>query len=252
MSCLAKSSLLYKHNLKTRKATSSVSSSGRSCGRSGYGSSSFSRSRKICPIARGPRKRKRGPKDGWHGLTLKILRYVVEDCGGIVTRREIERAFGLSKRGALYHLKRLREWRLIVMVGRGPSTIYYFVYWSGRNVDHANGWGCDFVRGLRRLGRVRGRVRGSLLRVWFSLVLARERGMALSCGDVARMTGYSRRHVERLLRRLVGLGLAFQLGGRKCRFSKYLACFHEGSLVVHVHKYVKGHGYRRRVLGKVC
>jgi len=246
MSCLAKSSLVYKHNPQGRKATSSVFASGRSCGRSGYGSSLFSRSRKIYPIARGPRKRKRGPKDGYYGLTRKIMRYIVIDCNGIATRRMVERAFGLSKRGALYHLRRLRDWGFLVMVGSGPATIYKFVYWSGRNVVHVKKVRSDFVRGLARLGRVRGRVRGSLLRVWFALALARERGLALSSGDVARMTGYSRRHVQRLLRRLVGLGLAFQLGGRRCRFSRYLPCFLEGSLGDHVHKYTRGHRYRFR------
>jgi len=246
MSCLALESKLYKHNLKTRKATSSFSASGRSRGRSGYASSLFSRSRKICEISRASRK---GPKDGWHGLTLKILRYVVER--GVVTRREIEKAFGLSQNGVLYHLKKLRDWGFVIKVGSGPATIYKFAYWGGRHGVHASGcWGA-VVGGLLVLGRVRRPY--ALVKVWFALCLGRVMGRALSSEDIAFRTGFSKRHVQRCLRRLVGLGLAVRLGGRRCRFSKYLPCV-LGRPIVHVHRYTRGHRYRyrRRVLGKVC
>ncbi len=213
------------------------------------------------------RSRKRGPKDGWNGLTLKILRYVVEK--GIVTRREIEEAFGLTRNAVLYHLRKLRDWGLVVKVGKGPATVYIFDHklcgglanWScpASEVDKldSNDGSNVLVKGLKRVCRLadndssRNKVgfRG-LVRVWLALCLYREYGRAVSARELATRLGYSIRYVQRCLAKLARNGLAVPTGGRRCRFVAYIpACLPKG--IVHVHKHVRRHKYRRRYSPKV-
>ena len=212
-----------------------------------------------------PSSTRRGPKDGWNGLTLKILRYIVEH--GVVTSRELAKAFNISRRAVLYHLHKLMRWGFVVRVGktRDPSTIYKFVYWGGglakRSLYGADGDEKDSsgasdslmeysslllatVRRLSSLSAGEVGIRG-VFRVWFLLAYARERGLALSSREIAFRLGYSVRYVERCLKVLVDCGLAVRLGGRRCRFAKYIACVLDRP-VVHEHKHVRVHRYRYR------
>ena len=51
--------------------------------------------------------RKRGPKDAPNGLKFKLLAVVARR--GLACRRELERAYGLTSSGVLYHLKDLTD-----------------------------------------------------------------------------------------------------------------------------------------------
>ncbi len=207
-------------------------------------------------------KRKRGPKDGWNGLTLKVLRYIIEK--GVVTRREIEKAFGLTRNAVLYHLKKLRGWGLVVKVGRGPATIYIFNHrLCGGLVNRGcSGSNCGsgvnvLVGGLRRLcgladdSSSRGGVGFlCLARVWLALCLYREYGRAVSARKLAGRLGYSVRYVQGCLAKLVEDGLATPTGGRRCRFVAYIpVCLPRG--IFHVHRHVRGHRYHCRCSPKV-
>ncbi len=204
--------------------------------------------------------RKRGPKDGWNGLTLKILRYIVER--GVVTRREIERAFGLTQNAVLYHLRKLREWGLVLKVGRGPVTVYVFNHklcgglanWEcltlRTNGSSAGKASNILVEGLRRICRLadsgsnRDRVSfRSLVKVWLALCFYREYGKAANTHELSSRLGYSVRHVQKCLARLVESGLVVPTGGRRCRFVSYIPA-HLPRGVVHTHKYARCHRYR--------
>ena len=213
----------------------------------------------------------RGPKDGWNGLTLKILRYIVER--GVVTSRELAKAFSISRRAVLYHLHKLMKWGFVVRVGktRDPSTIYKFVYWGGGlaksslyrtssgegvssgDTDNLMGYASLLLVAVRRLSSLSTSEAGfrGVFRVWFLLAYARECGLALSSREVAFRLGYSVRYVERCLKVLVDFGLAVRLGGRRCRFAKYIACILDRP-VVHVHRCVRVHRYRYRDPNAYC
>ncbi|RLF23106.1 MAG: hypothetical protein DRN15_07160 [Thermoprotei archaeon] len=213
------------------------------------------------------RSRKRGPKDGWNGLTLKILRYVVEK--DVVTRREIEKAFGLTRNAVLYHLKKLREWGLIVKVGRGPATMYVFNHklcdglasweFSGSRADSpsSNGASNVLVEGLRRICRLssddlsrEGVGFRALVRVWLALCYYRERGRAVSARELAEKVCYSLRYTQKCLAKLIESGLVIPTGGRRCRLVAYVpVCLPKA--IVHVHKHARYHRYRCRHSPKV-
>jgi len=90
-----------------------------------------------------------------------------------------------------------------------------------------------------------------IFRVWLLLAYAHECGLALSSREIAFRLGYSVRYVERCLRVLVDCGLAVRLGGRRCRFAKYIACVLDRP-VVHVHRCVRVHRYRYRDPNAYC
>ena len=202
---------------------------------------------------------RRGPRDGWNGMTLKILQYIV--IRGVVTRREVESVFGLSKTSALYHLNKLITLGFIMRIGRGPATIYKFVYWRGVHALRQGKGLCKGLGGsgdganaevecstyliacLRRLCRLRASY--GAVKVFLALCLAREYGRALTSGEIASATGYSRRYVQRCLSVLIEHGLVIRLSGRRCRLACYLPCLLPRP-IVHTHKYVRRHRYRRR------
>ena len=106
------------------------------------------------------------------------------------------------------------------------------------------------VRRLSSLSAGEVGLRG-VFRVWFLLAYARERGLALSSRVITSRLGYSVRYVEKCLRVLVDCGLAVRLGGRRCRFAKYIACVLDRP-VVHVHRCVRVHRYRYRDPNAYC
>jgi DNA-binding transcriptional ArsR family regulator len=55
--------------------------------------------------------KKPGPKDGWNGLTLKILNYIAKKNGASV--RELTQAFSLNRKTIYYHLNKLIKLELI-------------------------------------------------------------------------------------------------------------------------------------------
>jgi predicted transcriptional regulator len=55
--------------------------------------------------------KKPGPKDGWNGLTLKILNYIAKKNGASV--RELTQAFSLNRKTIYYHLNKLLKLELI-------------------------------------------------------------------------------------------------------------------------------------------
>ena len=159
---------------------------------------------------------------------------------------------------------KLRNWGLIVKVGRGPATVYVFNHrlcgglanrgYSTSRVDRlgSNDDSNILVKGLRRIYRLadngfdRDRVGfKGLVRVWFTLCLYRERGRAVDTRELAVRLGYSLRYVQRCLARLVEGGLVVPTGSRRCGFVAYIpVCLPQG--IFYAHRHVRDHRYRRR------
>ena len=164
---------------------------------------------------------------------------------------------------------KLRNWGLIVKVGRGPATVYVFNHrlcgglanqsrlTSGADERCPNEDSNILVEGLRRVCRLAGSGSGrnrvgfrGLVRVWLALCFYREYGRAVSARKLAGRLGYSVRYVQGCLAKLVEDGLATPTGGRRCRFVAYIpVCLPRG--IFHVHRHVRGHRYHCRCSPKV-
>ena len=59
---------------------------------------------------------RRGPRDGWNGMTLRLLRVIVRE--GAISTRELARIFGITRRAVNYHVRKLAAWGLVERVAR--------------------------------------------------------------------------------------------------------------------------------------
>jgi len=72
--------------------------------------------------------RKRGPKDGWHGITLKVLKLALRKS--VLYTRYVAKYFNITKRAARYHLAKLVKLGYLIRVERkkhDPCTFYTIV-----------------------------------------------------------------------------------------------------------------------------
>jgi len=177
--------------------------------------------------------RRRGPRDGWNGLTLKIFRAII-DSGGSSTG-ELAHMFGITKRAVRYHIRKLA---VIGLVERAPSTPKTYPY-------------SIIVPSTDRLASCTsevleleedGRGRWVILAVYAVIVRCLLEGRFLRTSDLAGMLNRSRRTVRRYLARLVENGLLVRTGGRCCRFSYLVPA--PTPILEHRHRYTRRHRYR--------
>ena len=198
------------------------------------------------------RSKKRGPRDHYNGLTLKILKYASEVR--IFTTRMIAERFGITPRCARYHINKLMELGYIRRIGHrnSPYCCYVFAvamtchgrHRSGAGPCHNGARGFTFVKWgiiLDRLGRV-----SAGARQVYMYVLSRG-----SCSSrmVSIALGRSVRWVEKELRELVDANLVVRCGGEHCCCQVYVVNPNpDGPRLVHKHKGHVRHRYRLRRL----
>ena len=176
--------------------------------------------------------RKRGPRDGWYGMRLKVLRFIAVSGGASV--RELSEYFGISRRAVYYHLYWLMDAGLVRRVcGRlhDPGTVYVV---AG---DFLVEGGLSSTNG--------GALPTSVFGVYVVLLRVRVLGRGLGAKEVACRVGVGVRRVRQLLGRLRELGLVAYLGGCRCPYGVWFALYpwERNVLPVHRHRYVRFHRY---------
>ncbi len=200
------------------------------------------------------RPRKRGPQDGYNGMTLRVLFQVYASVPRGITRKDVENALGVTGRAVLYHLKKLREAGLIYMspkVPKSPGTIYIHICYSAKGKCGTDGLE-KILRSVGAMGRVINRVVN---------VFGNGNGGLFSARGLAKMLGVSVRTAERVASALVNGGFAIALGGVRCRYRVYLwtggLIF---STIIHRHRGTVRHRFRsnggygklRRLVKEYC
>jgi len=146
-----------------------------------------------------------------------------------LTSREIAHAFGISKRAANYHLKKLLKMGLIMRIGsqNSPATIYMLskdVYDAAQGAD------------------VRGRV-GQVYRI------LREMG-PMRPGQLLKYIPVSRRQLSRYLKTLFGRRLIIRAGGWKCPYN-YIIALPRPQDEIPEHRHIKTRKHKYKLGGRI-
>jgi len=211
--------------------------------------------------------KRRGPRDGWNGMTLRLLRVIIQE--GAISTRELARIFGITRRAVNYHVRKLAAWGLVERAARSRHDPHQVVralvrppellpdppdVASGRVAKRpparpSRGQGPGrgaYTCGPRDPRPKRAPLEGRARALWCFMSAARQ---ALTAKQAARLMGVSVRTARRVLRWLLDRGLVVRAGGRKCRFGFYIAV-EPGVLagpVEHRHSSrAVGHRYRLR------
>ena len=174
-----------------------------------------------------PARNRRGPRDGWNGMTLRILRIIVQE--GAISARELARALGITRRAVNYHVRKLVSWGLVERVARSRhdpcQVIRALVRAPHLLPDMPSGRVAKRPPGPRgpsrqdghprptRVGPRRASVEDRALALWCFMALT---GQALTTRQAAGLLGVSERTARRLFGWLRERGLVVRAGGRRC------------------------------------
>jgi len=160
---------------------------------------------------------KRGPKDGWHGITLKVLKIALRRS--IVTTSMIAKYFNITRRGARYHLRKLVIMGyLIRMESKKHDPFTYYVI--NRLVPAIL---------VKKAVQISPRI-GMLM---FVIIKRYLRYNPVKAGE------YDRRYISILEK----YRLVIRTGGKSCRYAYIIPNVGYPNYMEHRHKYTKRNRY---------
>lgn len=219
--------------------------------------------------------RKRGPRDGWHGLTLKILKFISQHK--IVSSKEIAQHFDITDRAVRYHLKKLREMGFIERIGN-PPFCYYKLRSNGiakisihyQQMNNQLTSQCDIrvtsvtsepYKGLISCDIQGQKLRSDIYKELREVDPLTYKGRQLhsktlillyiirkyypihiqELNKIFKQAGVPLRTLRYHLKKLIDMGLVLRLGGKHCPHAVLIPS--HGIKIIHEHKYTKYHRY---------
>jgi predicted transcriptional regulator len=188
--------------------------------------------------------KKPGPKDGWNGITLKILNYIAKKQGASV--KDICSVFKLARKNIYYHLNKLIKLGIITRwppnakkhnpyviyimnsfcrLESGPkNTIYpYFVFNGAANISN---------RKARAIAI-------------YSQILQQLSIKPATTAKLSQLLNIPKRTLRYYLSKLVKAGIIIRAGGNNCKYA-HLVIIPKPVNLSHSHKYTKYHKRYRK------
>ena len=182
--------------------------------------------------------RKPGPKDGWNGLTLKILNHIAKRNGCSI--RELCEVFNIARQNIHYHIQKLLK---LGLIERWPANAKkhnpYVIYIICRLESS------PFFLNGSPLNGLNSSKKAHALKILQILSIRPQ---------TPRMLREKLQIKERTLRyfinKLIKSGLVVRAGGNHCKYAHLILCS-KPVYLQHSHKYTKYHrryrNYRRRI-----
>ena len=177
--------------------------------------------------------RKPGPKDGWNGLTLKILNHIAKRNGCSI--RELCEVFNIARQNIHYHIQKLLK---LGLIERWPANAKkhnpYVIYIICRLESS------PFFLNGSPLNGLNSSKKAHALKILQILSIRPQ---------TPKMLREKLQIKERTLRyyisQLVKAGLIVRAGGRNCKYA-YLVLSPKPVFLQHSHKFTKYHRYHKK------
>ena len=161
--------------------------------------------------------KKRGPKDGWHGITIKVLKLALRFS--ILTNKKVREYFKITRQTAHYHLRKLVQMRYLVIVQRNkhdPNTYYVTP---------------DRIPGI--LLTLANRISFHLGNIMSMIIVRYLSYNPVKVGEIDR----------RYIRVLQDHKLVIRTGGQSCKYAYIIPNVGYPNYIEHKHKYTKRNHY---------
>ena len=198
--------------------------------------------------------RKPGPKDGWNGLTLKILNHIAKRNGCSI--RELCEVFNIARQNIHYHIQKLLKLGLIerwpanakkhnpyviYIICRRESSPFFLNPSSLNSLNGLNSFnGSSYPSSNSPLNGLNSSKKAHALKILQILSVKPQ---------TPKMLREKLQIKERTLRyyisQLVKAGLIVRAGGRNCKYA-YLVLSSKPVFLQHSHKFTKYHRYHKK------
>jgi len=184
--------------------------------------------------------RKPGPKDGWNGLTLKILNYIAKRNGCSI--KDLCNVFNIARQNIHYHIQKLLK---LGLIERWPAnakkhnpSVIYIICRRESSPFFLNG--SSYPSSNSPLNGLNSSKKAHALKILQILSVKPQ---------TPKMLREKLQIKERTLRyytnKLEKAGLIIRAGGRNCKYA-YLVLSPKPVFLQHSHKYTKYHRYHKK------
>jgi len=182
--------------------------------------------------------RKPGPKDGWNGLTLKILNHIAKRNGCSI--RELCEVFNIARQNIHYHIQKLLK---LGLIERWPANAKkhnpYVIYIICRLESS------PFFLNGSPLNGLNSSKKAHALKILQILSIRPQTPKMLR-----EKLQIKERTLRYFINKLIKSGLVVRAGGNHCKYAHLILCS-KPVYLQHSHKYTKYHrryrNYRRRI-----
>jgi len=182
--------------------------------------------------------RKPGPKDGWNGLTLKILNHIAKRNGCSI--RELCEVFNIARQNIHYHIQKLLK---LGLIERWPANAKkhnpYVIYIICRLESS------PFFLNGSPLNGLNSSKKAHALKILQILSIRPQTPKMLR-----EKLQIKERTLRYYINKLIKSGLVVRAGGNHCKYAHLILCS-KPVYLQHSHKYTKYHrryrNYRRRI-----
>ncbi|PSO07631.1 hypothetical protein B9Q04_09820 [Candidatus Marsarchaeota G2 archaeon BE_D] len=182
--------------------------------------------------------RKPGPKDGWNGLTLKILNYIAKRNGCSI--KDLCNVFNIARQNIHYHIHKLLK---LGLIERWPANakkhnpyVIYVICCRESSPFFLNGSPLNGLNSSKK---------APALKILQILSIKPQTPKMLR-----EKLQIKERTLRYYINKLIKLGLVVRAGGNHCKYAHLILCS-KPVYLQHSHKYTKYHrryrNYRRRI-----
>jgi len=194
------------------------------------------------------KSRKPGPKDGWYGLTLKILNYIAKRNGCSI--KDLCKVFNIARQNIHYHINKLVK---LGLIQRHPPNAKkhnpYVIYIPNCRREKLPFYPPFFfnISSSNSLNRSSSKKAHALKKKSYQIIYQILQILSIR-PQTPKMLREKLQIKERTLRyyinKLIKSGLVVRAGGRNCKYA-YLVLSSKPVFLQHSHKFTKYHRYHK-------
>jgi predicted transcriptional regulator len=188
--------------------------------------------------------KKPGPKDGWNGITLKILNYIAKRNGASV--KDLCSVFNLARKNIYYHLNKLIKLGIISRwppnaKKHNPFVIYVINSFCRLESVPKN----TIYSSIPFNGAANNNNRKARAITIYSQILKQLSIKPTTTGKLSLILNIPKRTIRYYISKLIKAGIIIRAGGNNCRYA-HLVLFPKPANLYHKHKYTRYHKRYRK------